>query len=185
MLAYWPHPYLQSNQHHSNYNLLCVNHYYWPGTGEEWNCYTRWILYWTFCKYTGVLWLPYSRSHTCHDNWNRNCFFIIGLTLYYLTTKRCCACSDVSGPNDIRISISLISSTSLGTLVLIILLFAGVGGDGSVMVSSISICVEQIILLFVNCISNLKEDPRQITEIPWKKRKPQQKELNKSIDSYL
>ena len=88
-------------------------------------------------------------------------FFIIGLTLYYLTTKRCCACSDVSGPNDIRISISLISSTSLGTLVLIILLFAGVGGDGSVMVSSISICVEQIILLTVFLTSRKTRDKLQ------------------------
>ena len=88
-------------------------------------------------------------------------YFIIGLTLYYLTTKRCCACSDVSEPNDIRISISLISSTSLGTLVLIILLFAGVGGDGSVMVSSISICVEQIILLIVFLTSRKTRDKLQ------------------------
>ena len=85
-------------------------------------------------------------------------FFIIGLTLYYLTTKRFCTCSDVTGPNDIRISLSLISATSLGTLVLIILLFVGIGGDGSVMVCSISICVEQIILLTVFLTSRKARD---------------------------
>ena len=85
-------------------------------------------------------------------------FFIIGLTLYYLITKRFCTCSDVTGPNDIRISLSLISATSLGTLVLIILLFVGIGGDGSVMVCSISICVEQIILLTVFLTSRKARD---------------------------
>ena len=85
-------------------------------------------------------------------------FFIVALTLYYLTTKRFCTCGDVTGPNDIRISLSLISVTSLGTLVLIILLLAGIGGDGSVMISSISICVEQIVLLAVFLTSRKARD---------------------------
>ena len=75
-------------------------------------------------------------------------FLITGLALYYLTTKRFCTCSQISGPNDIRVSITLISTTALGAFTLVILL-AGFQGDGSVMAGSIGTCIEQVILLIV------------------------------------
>ena len=76
-------------------------------------------------------------------------FLITGLALYYLTTKRFCTCGEITAPNDIRVSITLISATALGTFILIILLLAGFQGDGSVMAGSIGTCIEQIILLIV------------------------------------
>ena len=76
-------------------------------------------------------------------------FFIIGLTLYFLTTKHCCACSGKTGPNNFRVSITLTSATALGVLILVVLLFAGFNEEGSVMAASIGVCVEQVILLTV------------------------------------
>ena len=76
-------------------------------------------------------------------------FSVIGLTLYYLTTKCVCIFSRITAPNDIRVSITLISTTALGGFTLVILLLAGFQGDGSVMVGSIGICLEQVILLIV------------------------------------
>ena len=76
-------------------------------------------------------------------------FFIIGLTLYFLTTKHCCACSGMTGPNDFRVSITLTSATALGVLILLVLLLAGFNEEGSFMAASIGVCVEQIILLTV------------------------------------
>ena len=76
-------------------------------------------------------------------------FFIIGLTLYFLTTKRFCACSAMTGPNDVRVSITLTSATGLGALILLVLLLAGVNEERSVMAGSIGVCIEQAILLIV------------------------------------
>ena len=85
----------------------------------------------------------------CHINSNRNFSFIIGLTLYFLTTKRCSACSGMTGPNDVRVSITLTSTTALGALILVvyILLLASVNENGSVMAASTGVCIEQGISL--------------------------------------
>ena len=85
-------------------------------------------------------------------------FLIIGLTLYYLTTKHCCACSGMTGPNDVRISITLTSATALGALILIVLLLAGFNEDGSVMAASIGVCIEQVILLILFLTSTKTRD---------------------------
>ena len=83
----------------------------------------------------------------CHINSNRNFSFIIGLTLYFLTTKRCSACSGMTGPNDVRVSIILTSTTALGVLILVVLLLTGVNENGSVMAASTGVCIEQGISL--------------------------------------
>ena len=85
-------------------------------------------------------------------------FLIIGLTLYFLTTKRCCACSGMTGPNDVRVSITLTSAAALGTLTLVVLLLAGVNEDVSVMASNIGVCIEQAILLIVFLTSTKSRD---------------------------
>ena len=85
-------------------------------------------------------------------------FLIIGLTLYFLTTKRCCACSGMTGPNDIRVSITLTSATALGILILVVLLLAGVNEDVSVMAASIGVCIEQAILLIAFLTSTKSRD---------------------------
>ena len=85
-------------------------------------------------------------------------FLIIGLTLYFLTTKRCCACSGTTGPNDARVSITLTSATALGALILVVLLVAGVNEDVSVMAGSIGVCIEQAILLIVFLTSTKSRD---------------------------
>ena len=85
-------------------------------------------------------------------------FLIIGLTLYFLTTKRCCACSGMTGPNDVRVSITLTSAAALGFFILVILLLAGVNEDVSVMAGSIGICIEQAILLIVFLTSTKSRD---------------------------
>ena len=87
-------------------------------------------------------------------------FFIIAITLYYLTTKRFCTCgsANVTGPSNIRVSITLIAAIGLGGLLLVILLLAGVAGESSVNAASVTIymCGTSD---FANCISNLKENP--------------------------
>ena len=85
-------------------------------------------------------------------------FLIIGLTLYYLTTKRCCACSGMTGLSDVHVSITLTSATALGALIIVVLLLAGVDEDASVMAGSIGICVEQVILLIVFLTSTKAQD---------------------------
>ena len=55
----------------------------------------------------------------------------------------------MTGPNDVRISITLTSATALGALILVVLLLVGVDEDGSVMAASIGVCIEQVILLIV------------------------------------
>ena len=85
-------------------------------------------------------------------------FLIIGLTLYYLTTKCCCVCSGMTGPNNVCISITLTSATALGALMAIILLWADFNEDESVMAGNIGICVEQVILLFVFLTSTKARD---------------------------
>ena len=84
--------------------------------------------------------------------------FIIGLTLYCLTAKTCCTCGGVTGSNNIRVSVTLISVTALGTLILVVLLLSGVDGDGSVIASGIGICVEQVVLLTVFLTSTKSRD---------------------------
>ena len=84
--------------------------------------------------------------------------FIIGLILYCLTAKTCCTCGGVTGSNNIRVSITLISVTALGTLILVVLLLSGVDGDGSVIASGIGICVEQVVLLTVFLTSTKSRD---------------------------
>ena len=76
-------------------------------------------------------------------------FFIIALTFYHLTTKRFCTCGGITGPSDVRVSITLISAIALGALLLVILLLAGVAGESSVIASSIAVCIEQVVLLIV------------------------------------
>ena len=76
-------------------------------------------------------------------------FFIIAITLYYLTTKRFCTCGSMTGPSNFRVSITLISAIALEGILLVILLLAGVAGESSVIASSIPVCVEQVILLIV------------------------------------
>ena len=76
-------------------------------------------------------------------------FFIIALMFYHLTTKRFCTCGGMTGPSDVRVSITLISAIALGALLLVILLLAGVAGESSVIASSIAVCVEQVVLLIV------------------------------------
>ena len=85
-------------------------------------------------------------------------FLIIGLTLYFLTTKRCCACSGMTGPNDVRVAITLTSATALGILILVVLLLAGVNEDVSVLAASIGVCVEQATLLIVFLTSTKATD---------------------------
>ena len=85
-------------------------------------------------------------------------FLIIGLTLYYLITKRCCACSSMTGPSDVRVSLTLTSATALGALILVILLLAGFNEDVSVMAGNIGICVEQVILLIAFLTSTKTQD---------------------------
>ena len=88
-------------------------------------------------------------------------FLIIGLTLYYLTTKCSCTCGGITGPKDVRVSITLISVISMGTFIFIILLLVGVGGEASVMIASISVCVEQLILLIIILTSRKSLDRLQ------------------------
>ena len=88
-------------------------------------------------------------------------FLIIGLTLYYLTTKCICTCGEITGPKDVRVSVTLISVTSMGIFIFIILLLVGVGGDASVMIASISICVEQLTLLIIILTSRKSLDRLQ------------------------
>ena len=76
-------------------------------------------------------------------------FLITGLALYYLTTKCVCTFDRITAPNDIRVSIILISTTALGAFTLVILLLAGFQGVGSVMAGSIGTYIEQVILLIV------------------------------------
>ena len=80
-------------------------------------------------------------------------FFIIAITLYYLTTKRFCTCGSTSetgpGPSNIRVSIALTAVIGLGALLFVTLFLAGVAGESTVIASSISTCVEQVILLIV------------------------------------
>ena len=85
-------------------------------------------------------------------------FFVIGLTMYLLTTKHCCACSGMTGPNDVRVSIALTSATALGALILVVLLFAGVNEDVTVMAASIGVFIEQVILLIVFLSSTKAQD---------------------------
>ena len=86
-------------------------------------------------------------------------FFIIGLTLYLLTTKHFCTCSGMmAGPNDVRVSIALASATALGALILVVLLFAGVNEEVTVMSASIGVFIEQIVLLFVFLTSTKARD---------------------------
>ena len=85
-------------------------------------------------------------------------FLIIGLTLYFLTTKRCCACSGMTGPNDVRVSITLTSATALGILILVVLLLAGGNEDVSVIAASIGVCMEQATLLIVFLTSTKARD---------------------------
>ena len=85
-------------------------------------------------------------------------FLIIGLTLYYLTTKHCCTCSGMTGPNDARVSITLTSATALGALILVVLLLAGVDEDVTVMAASIAVCIKQVILLGVFLTSTKTRD---------------------------
>ena len=85
-------------------------------------------------------------------------FLIIGLTLYYLITKRCCACSSMTGPSDVRVSLTLTSATALGALILVVLLLAGFNEDVSVMAGNIGICVEQVILLIAFLTSTKTQD---------------------------
>ena len=85
-------------------------------------------------------------------------FLIIGLTLYYLTTKHCCTCSGMTGPNDVRVSITLTSATALGALIVIVLLVANFNEDESVMAGNIGVCVEQVILLIVFLTSTKARD---------------------------
>ena len=82
-------------------------------------------------------------------------FFIVGLILYFLTTKDCCACS---GTTNIRVSITLTSATALGALILVVLLFAGVDEEVTVMAASIGVCIEQVILLVVFLTSTKARD---------------------------
>ena len=85
-------------------------------------------------------------------------FLIIGLTLYFLTTKRCCACGGMTGPNNVRVSITLTSATSFGALILVVLLLADVNEEGSVMAASILVCIEQANLLIVFLTSTKSRD---------------------------
>ena len=45
-------------------------------------------------------------------------FFIIAITLYYLTTKRFCTCGSTTGPSNFRVSITLILAIALGGILL-------------------------------------------------------------------
>ena len=84
-------------------------------------------------------------------------FLIIGLILYFFTTKRC-ACSGMTGPSDVRVSITLTSATALGILILVVLLLVGVNEDVSVMAASIGVCIEQATLLIVFLTSTKVRD---------------------------
>ena len=75
--------------------------------------------------------------------------FVIAITLYYLTTKRFCTCGSMTGPNNFRVSITLILAIGLEGILLVILLLAGVAGGSSVIASTIAACVEQVILLII------------------------------------
>ena len=70
-----------------------------------------------------------------------------------MITKRCSACSGMTGPNDVRVSITLNSTTAMGTLILVVLLLASVNENGSVMAASTGVCIEQGILLIVSLTS--------------------------------
>ena len=56
----------------------------------------------------------------------------------------------MTGPNDVRVSITLNSTTAMGTLILVVLLLASVNENGSVMAASTGVCIEQGILLIVS-----------------------------------
>ena len=81
-------------------------------------------------------------------------FFIIALTLYFLTTKRfrtCCG-GDITGqPSNIRVSITLMSAIGLGGILLVILFFAGVAMCGT--------------SCYANSISNLNKSSNQATRV--------------------
>ena len=85
-------------------------------------------------------------------------FFVIGLTMYLLTTKHCCACSGMTGQNYARVSIALTSATALGALILVVLLFAGVNEDVTVMAAITGVFIEQVILLIVFLTSTKAQD---------------------------
>ena len=73
--------------------------------------------------------------------------FITALTLYCLTTKRY---GDAAGwPNNIRVSIILMSAITLGGILLITLFFAGVAGGSAAIPVTTTICVEQVVMLMV------------------------------------
>ena len=55
----------------------------------------------------------------------------------------------MTGPNNFRVSITLILAVGLEGILLGILLLAGVAGGSSVIASTIAACVEQVILLIV------------------------------------
>ena len=85
-------------------------------------------------------------------------FLIIGLTLYLLTTKHRCTCSGMTGPKNVRVSITLTSATALGALIAVILLLADFDEDESNMAGNIGVCVEQVILLIAFLTSTKARD---------------------------
>ena len=73
--------------------------------------------------------------------------FITALTLYCLTNKRY---GDTTGwLNNIRVSVILMSTVTLGRIILIILFFADVAGGGAAIPVTTAICVEQVVMLMV------------------------------------
>ena len=79
--------------------------------------------------------------------------FIIGLTLYFLITKRYGACSGMTDQMTFVYQSHLTSTTALGALILVVLLLIGVNENGSVMAASTGVCIEQGILLIVSLTS--------------------------------
>ena len=102
-------------------------------------------------------------------------FFVIAMILYCLATNHFCTCGSMTGPSNIRVSITLISAVALGALLLVILLLAGVAGGSSVISASISVCVEQIILLIVFLTS------KKIREKLWKHFKREETETERGL----
>ena len=73
--------------------------------------------------------------------------FITALTLYCLTNKRY---GNATGwLNNIRVSIILMSTVTLGRIILIILFFADVAGGSAAIPVTTAICVEQVVMLMV------------------------------------
>jgi len=67
-----------------------------------------------------------------------------------LITKHFCIC----GTSNARVSISLSSSIAFEAILLAILFFAGVTGEGTLVASGISVCLQQATLLLVFLTSN-------------------------------